>query len=184
MEINFDFISITGRYIYGYLCLNASIVKNNETALPEDLNSLIKGFVETDSLDVWHENIEEIIPSFILNNSYDTGYYEIISEDLYILLKEYYSNISKVTIDIIENLFTLGFSNLYGAFESNISLKYLHKIMEIMEMNNIPLPNYEIVKSCSVTERKGWGELVKMDDFLKAHSDALGWSERFLDDEI
>lgn len=166
MENNFESISITGRYIYGYLCLINFLKDTNDIYLPSELDMLIKEFVESETLDEWQEKIEETLPSFIFENDYESGYYEFIDEDFYILLKEYYSTINPSSSMIIENLILLGFSNLYGGFDSSISMKYLKNIINILILNNSQLPNVKIIERCSVKQRNGWGETVKMDDFL------------------
>ncbi|WBX75074.1 hypothetical protein PG911_10435 [Tenacibaculum ovolyticum] len=163
---NFNSISISGRYIYGYLCLLNSIKNKQEEKLPNELDVLLKEFVESNELDGWHEKIEEVLPSVIMQKDYEIGYYEVIDSSFYDVLKEYYEKLSDETLKIIDDLFTIGFSNLYGEFDSSESMEYLKNIIDLMSENNLKLPDFNIVENCSVTQRNGWGDLTKLDDYL------------------
>ncbi|WP_156173313.1 hypothetical protein [Chryseobacterium gallinarum] len=162
----FNNISINGRYIYGYLCLNSFFSSKNTPDLPESLKKDIEEFVSSDRLDIWHENIEEVLPSIIINNSFNSGYYEIIDEKYYNDLREYYTNIGSDSCNLIENLLNIGASNLFGAFDSTISIKYLNNIISILKDNNVYLPDPERVAALNVEEKNGWGNTVSMKDYL------------------
>jgi hypothetical protein len=167
MEItNFNKVSISGRYIYGYLCLLGSLDYYNEPKLPNQIDLLLKEFVQTDVLEVWHENIEELLPSIILQKDFNSGYFEVIDNNLYDVVRDFYLGLRKVSLEILNNLFALGFSNLYGAFDSSDSMEYLENIIILMKDNEIELPSFEIIKNCSVKQRNGWGNLTNMDNYL------------------
>lgn len=167
MKEDFESISITGRYIYGYLCLIIYLKEKSDIFLPSKLNVLIKEFVKKNDLEKWHEKAEEILPSFIFENEFKTGCYEFIDDEFYFELKRYYSSIDANSLGLIENLLLLGSSNLYGAFESDITMKYLLNIIEIIKNNKYNLPDINVVLGCLVTQKGGWGDIVKMEDFIE-----------------
>lgn len=129
-----------------------------------ELNELFKEFISSDRLDIWHTKVEDILPSFILdveviNNEYFPA--NIIEE-----IKCYYKKQPPFIVDIIENLFWLGISNLYSGYDSENSLKYLGLILEKMDEQSFALPDFEIIRGCSVNERHGWGELDDLNNYL------------------
>ena len=158
----FSPISIRGRFIYGYLCLLNSIDHNKLIALPFELNELFQEFVSSNGLDEWHTKVEDVLPSFVLNvDEVNNEYFPL---DVVDRVKEYYTRQPSFFVDMIENLFWLGISNLYVAYSSENSFKYLKLILEKMNEQSIPLPDFEKVKECSITQSDSWG---KHDDLKK-----------------
>lgn len=51
-------------------------------------------------------------------------------------------------VEVIGDLFYLGISNLYVSYESENSLKYLTSILRIMQMNNVNLPDFQVILDC------------------------------------
>lgn len=167
MENNFFInISINGRYIYGYLCLRTFLNNKNLPHLPERLEKDVEEFVSSDRLDIWHENIEEVLPSIILKNDFNTGYYEIIDNKYYDELREYFNKIGYDACNLIENLLCIGISNLYGSFDSSVSIKYLDNIITLLNNSNVTLVNSEQVSTLKIEERNGWGKEVNMKDYI------------------
>lgn len=161
MDINsFNAISIRGRYIYGYLCLLELINNKKIEPLPIELKNLIYEFVSSNQLDIWHSKVEVIVPSFILGTT-------DIEEDLSVSnITSYYKKQPDFFNVVLEELFWIGISNLYGSFDNKISLQYLSTIFDILKKENISLPNYKIVEQCSVTQDRGWGFNTEMEKFL------------------
>jgi hypothetical protein len=161
MDINnFNSISIRGRYIYGYLCLLESISNKKLEPLPNELRGLIYEFVSSNQLDIWHSKIEVIMPSSILEA-------RSIENDLSVSnIIAYYKKQPNFFNILLEELFWIGISNLYGKFDNKISLQYLSAIFDILKQENIPLPDYKIVERCSVTQDRGWGIKTDMENFL------------------
>jgi hypothetical protein len=163
---NFENISIRGRYIYGYLCLNKYIREKKYQALPNKLERNIEDFVSSGQLDLWHESIEEVLPAIILNNNYNSGYYEIVDFDYYNELLKYYLSLSHECLILIDNLLYIGINNLYGQFKSELTLAYLQNIIVIMNRNKMDLPQVNYVFNLTVDQKNGWGDRVNMKDYL------------------
>lgn len=163
---DFENISIRGRYIYGYLCLIRYISEKKFQTLPNKLLNDIEDFVSSGQLDSWHESIEEVLPTIILNNTYESGYYEIIEYNYYIELLEYYTSLNNECLTLIDNLLYIGINNLYGQFKSELTLNYLEDIIIIMKKNQIELPQVNHIFSLTIDQKNGWGNRVKMKDYI------------------
>lgn len=166
VDINeFASISIRGRFIYGYLCLMNSIDYNKLIELPSELNALFQEFVSSDKLDEWHTKVEDILPSFILDiEKIEHSYFSMGDVER---IKEYYKKQPSFFVDMIDDLFFLGISNLYVAYSSESSLKYLTLIFEKMNQQSVPLPDFEKVKKCSITKNDRWGECDDLKKFIE-----------------
>lgn len=162
----FHTLSIRGRYIYGYLCLQNVIELKHLDEVPEELDNVIREFLPTDRLDLWHEKAEELLPSVILNNENAREFYEYNSYDSVLKLKQYYEVQPQIICDIVEELIWLGISNLYGGFDTDISFGHLKVIIDLLVKCQIDLPDFNIVKTCSVVERNGWGDRTSMSNFV------------------
>lgn len=156
IDVNlFSQISINGRFIYGYLCLNNAIKNSRSDELPFELEELCQEFVSTDKLDNWHTKVEDLLPSFLLDTVEIKG--EFFHLDTIEKIKLYYQKQPLFIVNIIENLFWLGISNLYTSYRSDYSLKYLKIIIEKMNEYKLELPLFETIKNCSSSEKHGWG---------------------------
>lgn len=151
----FEFISINGRFIYGYLCLLNTIEHCKYSSLPNELDALYNEFLYSDKLNEWHSKVEEILPSFILDTNGEIP--EYFSIETVQRIKEYYKKQPPFLVDMIENLFYLGISNLYVGFNSENSLQYLNLILQTMADHLIPLPDFEKIRYCSIADQEGWG---------------------------
>ncbi len=160
----FDSISISGRYIYAYLCLLNAIKEQKLEPLPDELEDLIHEFVSSNLLDVWHGKVENILPSFILDD--DNHENKHLSLKIVIKIKGYYIRQPAFLVSIIDDLFWLGISNLYSSYKSEISFSYVIGIIETMNKEKISLPSFNKIENCSVEERKGWGELTDMQKYI------------------
>lgn len=152
----FSLISIRGRFIYGYLCLMNSIDYNKLIPLPSELKELFQEFVSSDRLDEWHTKVEDILPSFVLD--VDEVKNEYFPLDIVDRIKDYYKKQPTFFVDMIDDLFWVGISNLYVAYSSESSLKYLELLLGKMNEQFVPLPDFGKVEKCSITQRHGWGE--------------------------
>ncbi|REC80459.1 hypothetical protein DRF60_01750 [Chryseobacterium elymi] len=163
---DFEKISIRGRYIYGYLCLKKYMRDKGFQPLPNTLEKDIEEFVISGELDTWHENVEEVPPSIILNNDFNSEYYEIIDFNYYNELREYYLSLNQECLTLIDNLIPIGIGNLYGQFKSELTLDYLENIIEIMNYNKLELPKSDYIANLTVDQKNGWGNRVNMKDYI------------------
>lgn len=161
---DFQRISITGRYIYAYLCIKRAIAHEKIPALPIVLDDLLRLYVFSNQLDDWQAEAQEMMPGFILDEQIGLADYKMISVDIISELKLYYTR-SVLINEIIENTYWVGISNLYGKFKSEISMPYLINILSLMTDNNIALPSFEKVKDCPIEESGSWGALTEMENY-------------------
>lgn len=161
----FELISIRGRFIYGFLCMMNEITYNNSDKLPIELDSLFHEFVSSDKLDDWHSKVEDVIPSYIYDKAEDKS--DFFSSQSIQEIKNFYASQPSYIVETIDDLIWLGVSNLYSGFNSEKSLKCLKSILEKMYKYAVPLPSFEIVKDCSVSQRHGWGNSDDLNRFIK-----------------
>lgn len=86
---------------------------------------------------------------------------------VYDKLVEYYSSQPKIITEILEDLFWIGMSNLYGGFDSNISFPYIESIVLLMGENNIPYPDIDILTRFPSSDMGGWGERTSISNIIK-----------------
>lgn len=160
-EIEFNKISIRGRFAYCMKCLEKSISKfgiNNEYLAK--LVNLMWKFVSSNQLDEWEETILDEFPE-------EDDFWEFSKkfcfEEISLELQEF---ISKLIINTIE----VGRSNLYSGYNSDISMLYLKRVIYLMKLRYIDLPNINDYKRLKAdikdsTKDFGWGRPVKLDFF-------------------
>jgi len=163
---DFHKISIRGRYIYCYLCLRNIINIKGLEDIPEFVNTILRSFTSSSRLDEWQSEVDEVMPSIVLDEKNDETYYKLISYEQILGLRRYYLE-NKLVADTIENLIWLGISNLYGGFKSSDTFQYVKKTINLVNDNRIELPDFSVISSCSVNDRGGWGNPVSIDIFSK-----------------
>lgn len=154
--LNFNEISIRGRYIYCFLCLKSIIKYKALEVLPQNLERSIIFFTNARHLDLWQEQIDEIKPKRIDSIKKVTFFSDKEFEEI----KEYYKRQPNCILDSIETLFELGTSNLYGGFNSSITMEYLDDMLTVLEKLNIPFPPFHLIKNFPVMEEHGWGSII------------------------
>lgn len=153
----FEPISINGRFIYGYLCVRNAIAAKGLSLLPSTLDQLFHDFVLLTSLDEWQSKVDEILPSYLLDDERvkQMGYFEAAETEK---IRTYYINQPAFLTELIDELLWIGLANLYGGYNSKFTMGYLKRILLIMTNNSIPLPYFDLIKHCLVSKDKGWGE--------------------------
>jgi len=162
---DFHQISITGRYIYCYLCLRNAVKSKGQENIPGFLDAILKTFTSSSRLDDWQGEVDEVRPSIVLNKEKDRNYYKLHSYEQVSELRYYYLK-NTLVADIVENLIWLGISQLYVGFNSDSSFDYVQDIIDLLKDNKIELPNFSIISDCSVNVANGWGNSIDMDVFL------------------
>jgi hypothetical protein len=145
-EINigiFHTVSISGRYVYGYLCLIALMRHQGLEPMPALLDNKLREYVESDSLDVWEDDIEQLL-----------------NEDDANSFAPYFRSQPQLFQDVLEDLIELGRGNLYGGFSSKFTFTYIKSIIELLQKNNIKLLDIKIVGQFPLSERHGWGNRI------------------------
>ena len=122
--------------------------------------------VSSNRLDIWHTKVEDILPSFILNMEDIKN--EYFAVDIITKIELYYKGLPSFIVDLIENAFWIGISNLYSGYKSQETLKYLKLVIKKMTEKHLVLPDFEIVSKCSAMQRHGWGEHDDLNNYLNS----------------
>ena len=163
----FNDISISGRYIYGYLCYINLVTKKDGLKVNKKVDTILKEFTSSNRLDLWHQKAEELDPSVVLDEENNEDYFEYIPFKDILEIRYFYSKHSKEALKALEYLFWIGISNLYVKFDSSTSLRYLNEVLKQFKDFEYLLPDKKVVELCSIEERGGWGNLVELDSFLR-----------------
>lgn len=150
-------LSIRGRYFYSIKCLENAIGQSIDESLPKEIREVLLEFLKTARMDDWQEKAEDILPS-VLRNVEEFRNSEK-KDDIHLNnIKKFYTNQSKLNIEIIENLIWLGMANIYTSYDSALSMKYLEQIIEKLKETNIELPNVEHFKKYRIQGSNYWGD--------------------------
>ncbi|SER52957.1 hypothetical protein SAMN04488559_101217 [Isobaculum melis] len=144
----FESISINGRIAFAISCLEKVLDEENikNHLLIKNIDYFWE-FVSSDSLDIWDDQVS----SFPTNlNDFIERYH----------LKNHKSDKVIIIFELFDLIIDIGRANLYGAFQSELTLKQLDKIIEIMTVNSYKLPNLLFFQKSKVTDYHGWGHRV------------------------
>lgn len=149
----FESISINGRMAFAISCLEIVVVEENinNHLLTKSVDYLWE-YVSTDRLDIWDDevsafpsNLNDFMASYKLENP----------------------KLEKVNLifELFDLIIDIGRANLYGAFQSELTLIPLERTIEIMEVNDYKLPNLSVFQKSKVTDYHGWGHRVSPNYF-------------------
>jgi hypothetical protein len=84
-------------------------------------------------------------------------------------LKQIYRITPKDILEIIDYIYYVGTTELYGKIVENgkDSLKYMNEIIIILENNNIKLPNLGYKITYSIIGENGWGYKFTREELIK-----------------
>lgn len=151
-------LSIRGRYACGYLCLTEVINKKDLPNIPGELDRLICEFTTSNQLDEWLAKVEVILPNpLIKGDDKDEGFHNAMV-NVKKQVTNYYNTAPDCLLEILEDLLWLGTCNLFGAFDTDISIVYIDKILKKLQELNIALPNIKVFSFSNVDQDGGWGE--------------------------
>jgi hypothetical protein len=148
MENDFELISITGRFAFGVTCLEQ--ICHEWQVNTDKINELIEllwSFTLSNDLSIWEKQINEILPVYINEIPIKFGF-EFLDKSKQEILSE-------IILEVIE----IGGANLYGAFDSKLTMVHTLKVASLLE-NNMALPDIKPFKKSKVTEFHGWGNKV------------------------
>lgn len=163
---NFKNISISGRYIYSYLCIKSYLSFNPEIILPNYINELLIEFVNTNRKDNWQGLVDEILPSTVMDENFNPEIESKLNSLETKKIKEFYEGISGDLFNLIDNTFWLGLENLYGKYDSEITMPYVENNINILLKNHIELPDYQKISNLTSDINSGWGEITNMKKFI------------------
>lgn len=162
---NFRNISLNGRVAYGIRCFeNAILFLKYDSKKWTIILEKLWEFTSTDNLEVWNDQVVEIIPENLLEfKIYEEHDFEYLSEHEFIYLYNLYQDIDKRIEDLIRQIYYLGSSHSYSVIidYGQSSLEELNRLINYMIQNNIPLPDIKTFERFSIEEEKGWGNKVE-----------------------
>lgn len=172
MKEKIEKISIRARVAFIILCLENAIKKN--TAIVS-WNKVLNVFWLQTSIhfvDEWLYEVSKIMPESILEDEYEEN--DTITLEDYTKLKELYKTAPRFLFELMELAFECGTIDLYGGIENN-SEKTIQSVLhciEIMNKNNIELPNIDLLKKYSISENHGWGKTFTKEEIFNESNQA------------
>jgi hypothetical protein len=169
----FEKISMRARVAYGICCLENAIKYYNLSHLSWTFILNVLWSYTNKNVGRWHELMSECSPDSILEElSFKEKGITHISENDYEALRLLYSNVNTVCQNIINSLFNIGTRNLYSSIVNNSpeTLIYLQEIIDIMDQNNIPLPDIKPFMKFPITEEEGWGREFTREEILNENN--------------
>lgn len=162
----FSNITIYGKFIYAYLCMETLIKHKKLSEVPPEIYDLCNEFLMSEMLDMWQSKAEEILPSYIIDvDIVKSGHY---SKNTIAKIKKYYISQPQLVSDILEDLLWIGISNIYVAYNPENSLKYLRKVINALKDKSIPLPPLRVIENCTVEGSNFWGKPDNLKNYLLA----------------
>lgn len=168
--MNFNNISIRGRFAFGMKCLEACLESNG---IKEDsLNEIISKsweFTTSVRMDIWLEEMVPLVPNHVLEYTQEDPMEEFthIGKTKTLILREMYLKIPKFINQIFMNSFYIGREHIYSKVKNNSpeTIEYLNEIIELMESNEVPLPSKNKYLELEINKERGWGEPVERSYF-------------------
>jgi hypothetical protein len=175
MEIKmFKEISTRGRVAFAICCLENVIKKQNLVQNDESEKTILQQLwhFTTDNIALWELQVRELIPYVIMEDvSYEIKDFDFFSLKFHNKLQTYYKKCYPYLLEIINLIYELGRTNLYVAINSEklkeVSLPHLQDIIDLMEKNDIQLPDIGLFKKISITENYGWGRTFTREDIFR-----------------
>ena len=157
----FKAISVRGRMAYGAMCAEEYILNTRPEQNWLPIFKKIWDFNAVEYWDDWHDEMIDILPECFLEfQNYETSDFQVLTQEEYEAIKPLYEPIPKHWETIIKSIFSMEEAYAYSTISGNgqESLKALNTIIEILKSLNIKLPDFEMIQSCSFTDKKGWGK--------------------------
>ncbi|WP_315121169.1 hypothetical protein [uncultured Clostridium sp.] len=147
-NLDFNNISIRGRFVFAVECLLKVINKFHIVTNFDTFVDNLLEFTNCSKMELWETKIIILLPEELNNDtlSYDLDYDEDIGEEEQQLLTEVFLEVLNV-----------GRANLYKSFESDITLRHVMNIVNLLNENNIELPSIDKIRFSMVSENDGWG---------------------------
>jgi hypothetical protein len=166
----FKEVSIRGRAAYAILCLEKVIThfgldKYDWSFILHQLWSITKS-----KLGSWHYPLAECTGRSIINDEEYLDDLEFLTKERFWELNTLYKKSNSIILRIIDLIFEISTRDLYSSIvnASPDTLIYLREIIDLMEQNNISLPDVNLFKKFPFTENEGWGrEFTREDIFNK-----------------
>ncbi len=157
-------ISIRGRVAFIILCIENVLKCQNHFTKWNKVLEIFWSQTNSDFVDEWLYKISKVMPESILEDEYVEN--DVISFIEYSELKVLYDSSPKYLFELMECAFECGTKALYGTVHNNSDETILPVLMcvDIMNRENIELPNIELLKKFNSNENFGWGiQFTKVD---------------------
>lgn len=146
-KLNFDNISIRGRFVFSIDCLLSVI---NKYEIITDLDAFILNLLEftnCSQLELWEKKILLCLPQALNNETLAYNFnYDDIDEDE-----------QKLLTDVLLEVLNVGRVNLYKEFDDSLTKKHLDNLINLLNNSNIRLPGINKLIFSKITENDGWG---------------------------
>ena len=167
-------ITIRGRFLFGLCALQKAInhwhFDNLNWQMLFDFLIKYPNGDQIRDLVLWHENQAECIPFCVLDDQpYEECMFEFISKIQYEYFKDLYNQTNKEVCEIIDLTAQVGTQSLYGGVRdgSPITIEYLNRIINILEKNNIEIPNLNdfdrFIYESAETDWIVWGDKIEIE---------------------
>lgn len=162
-------ISIRGRMAFAIICLENAIkhFKLDETQWIF-IYKMLWRYTNT-NVGKWHEQMAECTPNGVLNSTDDLSDLEFLNETEFWEINKLYQKTNKIILRIIDVIFYIGIKDLYTSITngSQETLKYIQEIIDLLNNNNIALPNIKLFNQFPISENNGWGREFERADIFK-----------------
>lgn len=156
--MNFEMISIRGRFSYGLLCINNYM---KHFSLYSTVGEMIKlkyaEFTTRKDLDEWYEECKEYTPEYFKHKEKPRNFYWL-QKDTIENMRLYYKKVPGDLKNIWQLVFDIGREHLYSIVHGNSTVIMLEEIIEVLQNEGIGLPEIKRVSFTSISEDDGWGK--------------------------
>ena len=165
-------ISNRGRVAFAIFCLESAMdhFQLDKTKWKFVLDESWK-FCYSD-MPVWQERFLEVIP-FAVSEKIDWKIkdYMHLTKEEHDALQNLYDETDPDILAMIDLIHRIGSANMLTTVNSEalkmVSIPYLQSLIELMNKNNIPLPDIKLFEKFPVTDNCGWGSEFTREDVLK-----------------
>jgi hypothetical protein len=154
-------ISIRGRFAFALKCLTNYLDKKNlRTNESDEIILNFSKFTSATNLADWYDCCKEYTPYFNRPSEQRTrpAVYKCLDNLKGSLLVAYYAKIDKQTHHLFEDTFNVAVEHLFQSINGDRTLTYLEKIIEVLEINHVELPEINRVAFSTFDQISGWGD--------------------------
>jgi hypothetical protein len=157
----FQEISMRGRVAYSLMCLEEAIQKRAKDPVKWvwPLRQLWS-YTSTTDLEEWMVITSEILPSVVIGEEdYGNNQFKHLTPDQFVALRELYNENETFLGGIVELVFDIGTSELYGGIKDGgqYSLAKLGKLDSLMADCSLDVPDISALFDKSFDQQHGWG---------------------------
>lgn len=153
-------ISMNGRMAYLILCVEKYLLSK----YPDTDWSILAKWMWKSTSDYWDEwgnKFIEIIPEYLFEfDSYETSDFEAISKDEYLYFSNLFRDKQDIINELLQKLYDMQEVYIYTSIpgNGNEAIQIVLDMCNLLENENVPLPELSIVSFSSFKEKDGWGE--------------------------